>query len=225
MNAYPITDHAVTDPGGDTTDSIGEPNACPSMDLLGTNAQRSGDLLGTNAQRSGDLLTVSLTLAAPPTASAAIGCATPAVATGGVWGAEFWAASNPVGNTAIYNNDNFYVAYRDNLGDPASPRVEAGAINSISPTFTHDEFNPYEGGTLGGNCTAPLPPSPCTLTMTVSLSGLGIKSGSILAALSGISTYYLGSATQPPGLRVPLGNSNLADAATPFDVNGTGTTP
>jgi len=42
--------------------------------------------------------------------------------------------------------------------------------------------------------------------------------------LSGLSTYYLGSAMQPPGLRVPLGNSNLADAATPFDVNGTGTT-
>jgi hypothetical protein len=212
MNSYPITDHAVTDPAGDTTDSIGEPNACPSMDLL-----------GTSAQRSGDLLTVSLNLAGPPTAASAITCATPAVATGGVWGAEFWAASNPVGNTAIYNNDNFYVAYRDNPPDGA-PRVEAGAINSISPSFTHDEFNRYEDGTLGGNCTGPLPPSPCTLTMTVSLSGLGIKSGSILASFSGLSTYYLGSASQPPGLRVPLGNSNLADAATPFDVNGTGTT-
>jgi hypothetical protein len=211
MNAYPITDHAVTDPGGDTTDSIGEPKACPSMDLL-----------GTSAERNGDLLTVSLTLAAPPTAASAITCATPAVATGGVWGAEFWAASNPIGKTAIYNNDNFYVAYRDNPPDGA-PRIEAGAVNSISPTFTHDEFNPYEVGTLGGNCTSMLAPSPCTLTMTVSMSGLGIKPGSILAALSGLSTYYLGSASQPPGLRVPLGNSNLADAATPFDVNGTGT--
>src|SRR5204863_2761913 len=28
MNAYPITDHAVTDPAGDTTDSIGEPKPC-----------------------------------------------------------------------------------------------------------------------------------------------------------------------------------------------------
>src|SRR5436305_7059305 len=211
MNAYPITDHAVTDPAGDTTDSTGEPKPCPSMDLL-----------GTSAQRSGDQLTVSLTLAAPPTAAAATTCATPAAATGGVWGAEFWAASNPVGNTAIYNNDNFYVAYRDN--PPDGTRVEAGAINSISPTFTHDEFNPYEAGTLGGNCTGPLAPSPCTLTMTVSLSGLGIKSGSILASVTGLSTYYLGSAAQPPGLRVPLGDSNLADAATPFDVNGTGTT-
>jgi hypothetical protein len=181
------------------------------------------DLLGTSAQRNGDLLTVSLTLAGPPTATAATTCATPAVATGGVWGVEFWAASNPVGTTAIYNNDNFYVAYRDNPLD-GSPRVEAGAINSISPSFTHDEFNPYEPGSLGGNCTGPLAPSPCTLTMTVSLSGLGVKPGSILASLSGLSTYYLGSAMQPPGLRVPLGNSNLADAATPFDVNGTGTT-
>jgi hypothetical protein len=213
MNAYPITDHAVTDVAGDVTDAIGQPKPCPSMDLL-----------ATSAQRSGDLLTVSLSLAAPPTATAAIACSLPAVSTGGVWGAEFWAASNPVGRTAIYNNDNFYVAYRDNPPDGA-PRVEAGAINSISPTFTHDEFNRYEGGTLGGNCTGPLAPSPCTLTMTVSLSGLGIKSGSILASVSGLSTYYLGSASQPPGLRVPLGNSNLADAATPFDANGTGTTP
>src|SRR5205085_1219547 len=83
-------------------------------------------------------------------------------------GAEFWAASNPVGDTAIYNNDNFYVAYRDNPPD-GTPRVEAGAINSLSPSFTHDEFNPYENGTLGGNCTSALAPSPCTLTMTVSL--------------------------------------------------------
>jgi hypothetical protein len=52
MNAYPITDHAVTDPGGDVTDAIGEPKACPSMDVL-----------GTSAQRNGDLLTVSLSLA------------------------------------------------------------------------------------------------------------------------------------------------------------------
>ena len=31
------------------------------------------------------------------------------------------------------------------------------------------------------------------------------------------------SRTEPPGFRVPLGNSNLADMATPFDINGTGT--
>jgi hypothetical protein len=43
--------------------------------------------------------------------------------------------------------------------------------------------------------------------------------------VSGFSVYYFGSEQQPPGLRIPLGTSNLADAATPFDVNGTGTTP
>ena len=53
----------------------------------------------------------------------------------------------------------------------------------------------------------------------------GFRLRPALASVSGLSTYYLGSASQPPGLRVPLGNSNLADAATPFDVNGTGTTP
>jgi hypothetical protein len=61
--------------------------------------------------------------------------------------------------------------------------------------------------------------------MTASLSGLGVKSGSILSSVSGFSVYYFGSEQQPPGLRIPLGTSNLADAATPFDVSGTGTTP
>jgi len=41
--------------------------------------------------------------------------------------------------------------------------------------------------------------------------------------MSGFSVYYFGSETNPPGLRVPLGNSDLADFATPFDINGTGT--
>ena len=215
MNAYPITDHSVTDPAGDTFNAGGQPNgSCAGMDVL-----------GTSAQRSGDLLTVSVTLNSAPSASKAILCSgTPAAATGGLWGAEFWAASNPVGNTAEYNNDNFYIAYRDNPVD-GSPGVEAGAINSISPSFTHDEFNRYEPGTLGGSCFAALPPAPCTVTMAASLSGLGVKSGSILSSVSGFSVYYAGSEQQPPGFRIPLGNSNLADAATPFDVNGTGTTP
>ena len=52
---------------------------------------------------------------------------------------------------------------------------------------------------------------------------MGIKPGSILAAISGFSVYYFLSEAEPPGFRVPLGNSNLADLATPFDVNGTGT--
>jgi hypothetical protein len=216
MNAYPITDHAVTDPAGDVFDATGAPEvSCPAMDIL-----------GTNAQRTGDLLTVTMTLNAPPTSLAAITCSK-ASATGGLWGAEFWAASNPVGNTAIYNNDNFYIAYRDNPAD-GGPGVEAGAINSISPTFTHDEFNRYEPATptaATGTCFAALPPTPCTVVITASLTGLGVKAGSILASVSGFSVYYFGSEQQPPGLRIPLGTSNLADAATPFDVNGTGTTP
>jgi hypothetical protein len=166
-----------------------------------------------------------MTLNARPTALSAITCSK-ASATGGLWGAEFWAASNPVGNTAIYNNDTFYVAYRDNPLDGGTG-VEAGAINSISPTFTHDEFDRYEDGTpgtAGGTCFSAVPPTPCTVTMTASLTGLGIKSGSILSSMSGFSVYYFGSEQQPPGLRIPLGTSNLADAATPFDVNGTGTT-
>src|SRR5205085_2713178 len=164
-NGNPCTEG---DPGCNPNTTVWNTYFGQSQNALNTGAnfepkpRPSMDVLGTSAPRSGDLLTVSMTLAAPPAAPAAITCATPAVATGGVWGAEFWTASNPVGNTAIYNNDNFYIAYRDNPPDGA-PRVEAGAINSISPTFTHDEFNPYERGTLGGNCTGPLPPSPCTL--------------------------------------------------------------
>jgi hypothetical protein len=97
-------------------------------------------------------------------------------------------------------------------------------VNSISPSLTHFEFHRYENGRpVGGTCFSAVPPSPCTVVMTASLSGLGIKSGSILAAISGFSVYYFGSEQQPPGLRIPLGNSNLADTATPFDVNGTGT--
>jgi hypothetical protein len=213
MNTYPITDHAVTDHAGDVFDAAGgAEGSCPGMDLL-----------GTSAQRSDDLLTVTLTLNSAPTAAKAITCSGTG-ATGGLWGAEFWAASVPVGNTAEFNNDNFYIAYRDNL--VGGPGVEAGAINSISPTFTNDEFNMYEAGAPAtGTCFSTTPPSPCTVVVTASLSRLGVKSGSILSSVSGLSAYYFGSEAQPPLLRIPLGHSNLADAATPFDVNGTGTTP
>jgi len=215
MNAYPITDHSVADTAGDTFTAGGQPNgSCAGMDLLGTSAQRNGDVVN-----------VTLTLNSAPSATAAVACSgVPPAATGGLWGAEFWAASNPLGGTAQFNNDNFYIAYRDNPADGA-PGVEAGSINSISATFTHDEFNRYEAGTVGGTCFSPLPPAPCTVTMAASLSGLGVKSGSILSSLSGFSVYYAGSEQQPPGFRIPLGTSNLADAATPFDVNGTGMTP
>jgi hypothetical protein len=227
INAYPITDHSVTDVAGDVFDAAGLPKAsCPAMDLR-----------GTSATRNGDTLTVTLTLNAPPNAPAAITCAsTPPAATGGLWGVEFWAAA-PIGpvpaapteDTNQFGNGNFYVAYRDNPGDAdrPTPGVEAGLVNSISPSFTHFEFHRYEDGAPvapSGTCFSALPPTPCTVVMTASLSGLGIKSGSILSAVSGLSVYFFGSEAQPPGLRVPLGNSNLADAATPFDVNGTGTT-
>ena len=173
-------------------------------------------------------------LNAPPTAANAIACSGPsAAASGGLWGAEFWAASPkgpvpaaPTEDTNQFGNAEFYIAYRSNL--VGGNEVQAGLVNSISPSFTHFEFHRYESGapaTPTGTCFAPLPPTPCTVVMTASLAGLGIKSGSILSSLSGFSVYEFADAEhQPPALRIPLGNTNLADAATPFDVNGTGTT-
>jgi hypothetical protein len=225
MNAYPITDHAVTDTAGDVIDANGIPEPLATCGAM--------DLRGASAIRNNNLLTVTLTLAAPPTFTDAAACSH-AGATGGLWGMEFWAASVPIAaQDNIFGNNNFYIAYRDNPGDVpdgATPGVEAGAMNAISPSLTHYEFSRYIAGTLGGTCLTsagvpnPNAPTPCTITMTADLSLLGIKSGSILSAMSGFSVYYFGSETNPPGLRVPLGNSNLADMATPFDVNGTGTT-
>jgi hypothetical protein len=224
MNAYPITDHSVTDVAGDVYDAKGSPeNSCDGMAIL-----------GTSATRDGDTLTVTMTLNSTPTFARAVVCSgATTAATGGLWGAEFWAAS-PIGPVPAapaedaneFGNADFYIAYRDNPGDTERPMpgVEAGLINSISPSLTHFEFHRYEDGApVGGTCFAALSPAPCTIVMTASLSGLGIKSGSILSSLSGLSVYFFGSEQQPPGLRIPLGNSNLADAATPFDENGTGT--
>ena len=228
MNSYPITDHAVTDQAGDVFDAEGlaEPVAAcaPSMDIRAVNATRNSS--NTN------MMTVTMTLGAAPTAANAILCANvPGSATGGLWGVEFWAAAVPnAAQDRQFPNNNFYIAYRDNPGDVTAPTpgVEAGSVSGLSPSLTHFEFERFEAGTLGGTCTSsgmvnPFAPTPCTITMTADLSVLGIKSGSILAAISGFSVYYFGSATEPPGFRVPLGNSNLADAATPFDFNGTGT--
>jgi hypothetical protein len=199
----------------------GTAGTCPGMDVLGTSEKQSS---GT--------VTVTLTLDGPPTSMAAIKCTTPTApaASGGVWGAEFWASSNPVsGSDALYPNGNFYVGYRDNPPDGA-PRVEAGYVDALSAGLTHDEFDPLEGGTLGGTCltsagvVSPTAPTPCTITLTASLTGLGIKAGAGLYSISGFSTYYFGAATPIPATRVPLGNSNLASIDTPFDDNGTGTT-
>ena len=54
---------------------------------------------------------------------------------------------------------------------------------------------------------------------------MGIKSGAGLYSITGLSVYYYVSELRPPFFRVPLGLSNQADAATPFDQEGTGTLP
>jgi hypothetical protein len=202
QSSWPIHDHAVSDPLGDVTDAIGQPQGpCPGMDIL--NAATS---------RSGDLLTLSLTLNGPPTSTAAITCGR--TATGGLWGAEFW--SSP--------SDNYYIAYKDNPPDGAAG-VEAGRLAAISPTETQNEFQKEEPGALGGTCFAATPPlGTCTVTMTASLSGLGIKPGAGLYSITGLSTYLFGSTSPAPGTRVGLGVSNQADVTAALDDNGTGTT-
>ena len=221
---WPIQNHAVTDPAGDVYDGNGLPVACPSMDVL-----------AASESRSNSLATISLTLGAPPTSVAAAGCSRSG-ASGGLWGAEFWAASTPDTTTGgTVPNDNFYIAYRDNPGDPnaPSPGVEAGRVNSIDGTLTAFEFHRLEAGTLGGSCLTsagvvnPAAPVPCTITMTADLGNplMGIKSGAGLYSISGLSVYYYLSELRPPLFRVPLGLSNQADAAAPFDQEGTGTLP
>jgi hypothetical protein len=60
--------------------------------------------------------------------------------------------------------------------------------------------------------------------MSVSESLLGIKPGAGLFSITGLSTYFFGSNNHPPLFRIAEGNSEQADAAAPFDDNGTGTT-
>ncbi|HZC29594.1 MAG TPA: hypothetical protein VE269_07615, partial [Gaiellaceae bacterium] len=201
QSSWPILDHAVNDPAGDVTDAAGLPEgSCAGMDIL-----------KAATSRSGDLLTLTLTLNGPPTAAAAVSCG--ATATGGLWGAEFW--SSP--------SDNYYVAYKDNPADGA-PGVEAGRLAALAPTLTQNEFQKVEPGTLGGTCFATPPPlGACTITMTVSLSGLGIKSGAGLYSVTGLSVYLFGSTSQIPDTRRGLGVSNQADAAAALDQDGTGT--
>lgn len=216
VNSYPITDHAVTDPPGDVTDAAGLLNgSCTGMDILGTSEKQSN---GT--------VQVTLTLNAPPTAAEAITCSRePATANGGLWGAEFWSSGAPAGTTAEFPNGNYYIAYYDNPADPTEPKVQAGYVDGLSVSLNHDEFDPVEAGTLGGTCFAvPAPTGTCTIVLTAPLSGLGIKPGAGMYSISGLSAYYFGTETDVPDTRVPLGNTNLADVATPFDDNGTGTT-
>jgi len=211
MSSWPIRDHSVSDRAGDVFDGDGLPKgSCPGMDLL-----------GASSSRTNDLLTVTLTLNSAPSATKAILCAT-AGATGGLWGAEFWAASSEGGTDG---GNTFYVAYRDNPLD-GSPRVEAGVVDNLNLNITSLEFRPTDMGTPatpGGTCFSSLPPEPCTLTISVRLSDLGISSGNGLYGLTGLSTYFFGSTERPPLLRVEGGNSELADATAPIHYNGSGT--
>src|SRR5438046_568118 len=165
MNACPIRDHSATDRAGDTYDELGVANpACPGMDLL-----------GTAANRNGDTITITLTLDSAPTAAKAVACSSaPGVVTGGIWSAEFWAAT--AGNTEGYG-ESFYVGYRDNPPNGA-PGGEAGMMNNLNPTITSLEYNPTRPATVGGTCFATPPPTgPCTVTLTPSARGPGIKPG------------------------------------------------
>ena len=60
--------------------------------------------------------------------------------------------------------------------------------------------------------------------MTVSLSSLGIKSGSGLYSITGGAFYYFATQEPAPATRVSLGFSNQADVTAALDDNGTGTT-
>jgi len=209
MNAWPIKDHSVTDSPRDTVDAVGAPNAvCPGMDLL-----------GTAAGRSGDVITISLTLDSAPTAAKAIACGGAPV-TGGIWSAEFWAASD--GNPEGYG-ESYFIGYRDN--PPDGPAGEAGMIDNVNPTITSLEYHATDTATVSGTCFGTPAPTPCTVTLTTSASGLGIKPGAGLYSVTGLSTFFGGKdQTTPVAFRLEEGNSEQSDAAAPFDVNGTGTT-
>jgi hypothetical protein len=216
MTTWPVKDHSVTDRLGDTYDELGVANpACPAMDIL-----------GTAASRSGDTITVSLTLAAPPTSAGAIACTTPrGVATGGIWSAEFWAASD--GNPEGYG-ESYYIGYRDNTPD-GPPVGEAGQFDNTNSTITSLEYHPTQPATASPCVPVTNPPTSapqaCTITLTTSASTLGIKPGAGMYSITGLSTFFGGSdQTTPVAFRLELGNSEQSDATAPFDVNGTGTT-
>jgi hypothetical protein len=95
----------------------------------------------------------------------------------------------------------------------AGKNVEDSLQESLFPKYGHVlELSPID------------PPTPCTLTMTVSLSGLGIKPGSGLYSITGGSFYFFATPEPAPATRVSLGFSNQADVTAALDDNGTGTT-
>ncbi|MDP8955628.1 MAG: glycoside hydrolase, partial [Actinomycetota bacterium] len=214
VNEWPIRNHSVTDRAGDVFDTAGLPKgSCPGMDVL-----------ATSVDRKNDLITVNLTLNGAPSAAAAAACGgvlPELTTTGGLWGAEFWAAADPASPTGPSNR--FFIAYRDNPPD-GPPRVEGGTMDHVNVTVTSLDFNDRTEGTLGGNCFATPTPVPCTITMTVSASSLGITPGNALNHITGLSTYLFGNLSDPvPLTRVVVGNSEQADATAPFHVLGSGT--
>jgi hypothetical protein len=202
QNDWPIKDHSVTDRSGDVFDANGTADdSCPGMDLL-----------GVSEKSSNGLMTISLTLNGPPTPANAQACSRAAGVESGLWGAEFWAASStyPPG-------DNFYVAFN-------GTEFEAGRVEAIHATLTQNEFEKVENasGSLPTNCVAN---TPCTITMTASLTGLGIKPGAGLYSITGLSLYDFGAAglsREIPFTPIAAGETQQADVATPFDDNGTG---
>jgi hypothetical protein len=208
QSSWPIRDHAVSDSAGDVFNEDGAfVGPCTGMDVR-----------STSASRSGDLLTVSMTLIGTPTSGNAMTCGGLGQVTGGIWGAEFWASNHP--------NDNFYVAYRDNSLD-GSAAVEAGRMNNLNEPQTALEFDPTTAGTPatpGGTCFPTPVTTACTITLSVSLSSLGIKAGAGLYSITGLSAYLFGKDTPVPTTRRTLQHSEQADVTPALDYNGTGTT-
>ena len=62
------------------------------------------------------------------------------------------------------------------------------------------------------------------VTQLTSLSSLGVKPGTGIYSITGLSSFQFGSATPAPFTDLNLGDNEQADAATAFDDNGTGTT-
>lgn len=212
-SSWPIRDHAVSDRSGDVYDGAGLPKgACPGMDIL-----------GVAADRRDDLITFTLTLDSAPSALKALGCS-PGTANGGIWGAEFGAATSESATQDKFNQ--FWIAYRDNpLEGP--PAVWAGSVDDLNLTIQSMEFRITDPGsptTPGGTCfTVTPPPTPCTLVVSARASDLGITPGNGLYSITGLSLYFFGTEDKPPLLRVELGNSEQADAAAPFHYLGSGT--
>ena len=209
MNIWPIRDHAVFDRAGDVYDAASLPKGpCLGMDVL-----------KTTAERKDDKITITMTLNSAPTREKAIACGVEA-SSGGIWGAEFWAAATGINAPA----ENFYIAYRDDLAN--GQRVEGGTVDGINIAFTSSEFRPRTTtGTLSGDCFPDVGPpasGTCTIAMTVPASSLGITPGNGLYNITGLSAYYFGG-PRAPFTNLILGNSEQADATAALHFLGSGT--